>query len=92
MWHREDVGTFTCFQGVGCPQCNSTGYRGRIALYEVIPISEEVRDLVLNGASASEIKRCAVGLGMKTLRQSAISKLKEGVTTVAEVVRVTMPD
>jgi type IV pilus assembly protein PilB len=89
---REEVGTFTCFQGVGCPQCNGTGYRGRIALYEVIPISEEVRDLVLNGASASEIKRCAVSLGMKTLRQSAISKLKEGVTTVSEVVRVTMPD
>jgi type IV pilus assembly protein PilB len=89
---REDVGAFTCFQGVGCPQCNGTGYRGRIALYEVMPISEEVRDLVLNGASASEIKRCAVVLGMKTLRQSAIHKLKEGVTTVAEVVRVTMPD
>ena len=89
---REEIGTFTCFQGVGCPQCNGTGYRGRIALYEVMPISEELRDLVLNGASASEIKRCAVSLGMKTLRQSAISKLKEGVTTVAEVVRVTMPD
>ena len=89
---REDIGTFTCSQGVGCPQCNGTGYRGRIALYEVMPISEELRDLVLNGASAAEIKRTAVSLGMKTLRQSAISKLKEGVTTVAEVVRVTMPD
>jgi type IV pilus assembly protein PilB len=89
---REDIGTFTCFQGVGCPQCNGTGYRGRIALYEVMPISEELRDLVLNGASASEIKHGGVGLGMKTLRQSAIGKLKEGVTTVAEVVRVTMPD
>lgn len=89
---REDTGTFTCFQGVGCPQCHGTGYRGRIALYEVMPISEELRDLVLNGASAAEIKRSAVSLGMKTLRQSAISKLKEGVTTVAEVVRVTMPD
>jgi type IV pilus assembly protein PilB len=89
---REDIGAFTCFQGVGCPQCNGSGYRGRIALYEVIPISEELRDLVLSGASASEIKRCAVSLGMKTLRQSGISKLKEGVTTVAEVVRVTMPD
>ena len=89
---REDISTFTCFQGVGCPQCNGTGYRGRIALYEVMPISEELRDLVLNGASAAEIKRTAVSLGMKTLRQSAISKLKEGVTTVAEVVRVTMPD
>lgn len=89
---REDVGTFTCFQGAGCPQCNGSGYRGRVALYEVMPISEELRELVLNGASASEIKRCAVSLGMKTLRQSGLGKLKEGVTTVGEVVRVTMPD
>jgi type IV pilus assembly protein PilB len=89
---REDVGTFTCFHGLGCSQCNGTGYRGRIALYEVMPMSEELRDLVLSGASASEIKRVAIGLGMKTLRQSAIGKLKEGVTTVPEVVRVTMPD
>ncbi len=89
---REQIGTFKCFHGIGCPQCNGSGYRGRIALYEVMPISEELRDLVLNGASASEIKRCAVNLGMKTLRQSAIGKLKDGGTTVAEVVRVTMPD
>ena len=89
---REEIGSFTCFQGTGCPQCNGSGFRGRIALYEVMPISEEVRDLVLNGASASEIKRCAVSLGMKTLRQSGIGKLKEGQTTVGEVVRVTMPD
>jgi type IV pilus assembly protein PilB len=89
---REDIGTFTCFQGTGCPQCNGSGFRGRIALYEVMPISEEVRDLVLNGASASEIKRCAVSLGMKTLRQSGIGKLREGQTTVGEIVRVTMPD
>ena len=89
---REDVGTFTCFHGAGCPQCNGSGYRGRIALYEVMPLSEELRDLVLNGASAPDIKRAAVGLGMKTLRQSGLSKLRDGMTTVAEVVRVTMPD
>jgi type IV pilus assembly protein PilB len=89
---REDLGTFTCFQGAGCQQCAGSGYRGRIAFYEVMPMSEELRDLVLNGASATEIKRCAIGLGMKTLRQSGVGKLKEGVTTVGEVVRVTMPD
>jgi len=89
---REEVGGFTCFQGTGCPQCSGSGYRGRIALYEVMPISEELREQVLNGASASEIKRMAISLGMRTLRQSAISKVKEGMTTVAEVVRVTMPD
>ncbi|HEX7407420.1 MAG TPA: type IV-A pilus assembly ATPase PilB [Candidatus Binatia bacterium] len=89
---RDEIGSFSSFHGVGCPQCNGTGYRGRIALYEVMPMSEELRDLVLNGASAAEVKRCAVNLGMKTLRQSGIGKLKEGVTTVGEVVRVTMPD
>jgi len=87
-----DVGAFTCFQGSGCPQCGGSGYRGRIALYEVMPLSEELREQVLNGASASEIKRMAISLGMRTLRQSAISKVKEGMTTIAEVVRVTMPD
>ncbi|MCK6555988.1 type IV-A pilus assembly ATPase PilB [Candidatus Binatia bacterium] len=89
---RAEIPQFTCFQGAGCPQCGGTGYRGRIAIYEVMPISEEVRDLVLNGASAQEIKRCAMGLGMRTLRQSSIQKLKEGVTTINEVVRVTVSD
>jgi len=89
---REAVGSFTCFQGAGCPQCNGTGFRGRVALYEVMPMSEELRELVLNGASATEIKRAAISLGMKTLRQSGITKLKEGMTTVGEIVRVTMPD
>ena len=55
-------------------------------------MSEELRDLVLNGGSAADIKRLAVSLGMKTLRQSGIGKLKDGVTTVEEVVRVTMAD
>ncbi|GIW46048.1 MAG: type IV-A pilus assembly ATPase PilB [Candidatus Binatia bacterium] len=88
----DEVGTFTPFHGAGCPTCNGSGYRGRIALYEVMPVSEEIRELVLNGASASEIKRTAVALGMKTLRMSGIQKLKEGLTTIHEVVRVTMAD
>ncbi|MCX8072089.1 MAG: type IV-A pilus assembly ATPase PilB [Candidatus Binatia bacterium] len=88
----EEVGTFTPFHGVGCSACNGSGYRGRIALYEVMPVSEEIRELVLNGASASEIKRMAISLGMKTLRMSGIQKLKEGLTTIHEVVRVTMAD
>jgi type IV pilus assembly protein PilB len=89
---KEEVGTFTGFHGVGCPQCGGSGYRGRIALYEVMPMSDEMRELVLNGASATEIKRGAMALGMKTLRRSGINKLKEGITTISEIVRVTMPD
>ncbi|ROR01951.1 type IV pilus assembly protein PilB [Desulfosoma caldarium] len=89
---QEDVGTFTCYRGRGCPACSNTGYRGRIALYEVMPMTDEIRDLVLVGASASEIKREAIRLGMLTLRQSAINKLKQGITSVEEVLRATVRD
>jgi type IV pilus assembly protein PilB len=89
---EEEVGTFTPFHGAGCATCNNSGYRGRIALYEVMPVTEEIRELVLNGASASEIKRTAIAGGMKTLRMSGIQKLKQGLTTIHEVVRVTMAD
>jgi type IV pilus assembly protein PilB len=89
---REEIGSFTCFHGTGCPQCSGSGYRGRIALYEVMPVSEELRDLILSGASASEIKRTAASLGMKTLRQSGLNKMKAGATTFEEILRVSMAD
>ena len=89
---REEIGAFTCFRGTGCPQCSGTGYRGRIALYEVMPMSEELRELVLQGAAAMEVKRTAASLGMKTLRQAGLTKLKAGQITIEEVVRVTMAD
>ncbi len=79
-------------QGKGCQRCSNTGYKGRIALYEVMPMGEELREFVLNGASAAEIKREAVRLGMTSLRASGIARLKEGVTTVEEVLRVTAAD
>ena len=79
-------------QGKGCQRCSNTGYKGRIALYEVMPMGEELREFVLNGASSAEIKREAVRLGMTSLRASGITRLKEGVTTVEEVLRVTAAD
>ncbi|MBP2675845.1 MAG: ral secretory pathway protein E/type pilus assembly ATPase PilB, partial [Deltaproteobacteria bacterium] len=79
-------------KGKGCEECNGTGFRGRVALYEVMPIKEEIKDMVLRGGSAIDIKREAVRLGMKTLRQAGLSKLEEGVTTIEEVLRVTAPD
>ena len=72
--------------------CTNTGFKGRIALYEVMPMTDEVRELVLAGASAMEIKREAVRLGMDSLRMAGIGKLKEGITTVNEVARTTMAD
>lgn len=79
-------------QGKGCSRCANTGYKGRIALYEVMPMREELREFVLNGASTTEIKREAIRLGMMTLRASGLQRLKEGVTTVEEVLRVTAAD
>jgi len=81
-----------CFRGRGCPACNNTGYRGRVALYEVLNMTDEIRELVLVGASAAEIKQQAARLGMRTLRLSGIDKLKQGVTSVEEVMRCTMKD
>lgn len=79
-------------QGRGCEKCANTGYKGRIALYEVMPMKEELREFVLNGASATEIKREAIRLGMSSLRGSALKRLKEGITTIEEVLRVTASD
>jgi type IV pilus assembly protein PilB len=89
---EEAVGTFACYRGTGCANCSDTGYRGRVALYEVMPITDELKELVLNGASAMELKDLAVQQGMKTLRMSGISKIQEGMTTVEEVVRTTIKD
>ena len=79
-------------KGKGCDDCNGTGFRGRVALYEVMPVKEEIKDLILRGGSAIEVKREAIQVGMKTLRQSGLSKIEEGVTTLEEVLRVTAPD
>ncbi|MBI5675227.1 MAG: type IV-A pilus assembly ATPase PilB [Nitrospirae bacterium] len=88
----EEAKTIRCFKGKGCSTCNDTGYKGRIALYEVMPVKEEIKELILEGASAAEIKNSAVRLGMRTLRMSGLVKLKEGVTSVEEVLRVTFGD
>ncbi|HEU5359702.1 MAG TPA: type IV-A pilus assembly ATPase PilB [Candidatus Deferrimicrobiaceae bacterium] len=79
-------------RGKGCEECNGTGFRGRVALYEVMPVKEEIKDLVLRGGSALDIKREAARLGMKTLRQAGLTKVEEGVTTLDEILRVTAQD
>ncbi|MBM4330354.1 MAG: type IV-A pilus assembly ATPase PilB [Deltaproteobacteria bacterium] len=88
----DDIQRFTCYKGTGCSRCNNTGYKGRVALYEVMPIKEEIRELILQGAAATEIKKESMRLGMKTLRQSAVTKLREGVTTIEEVLKTTVED
>jgi type IV pilus assembly protein PilB len=88
----EDIGTFPVYEGRGCAQCSNTGFKGRIALYEVMPITDEIKELILAGASSMEIKREAIRLGMDTLRMAGVNKLKEGVTTINEIARTTMAD
>lgn len=89
---EQEVGSFVCYQGKGCAECSDTGYRGRIALYEVMVMHEKIREMVLIGASAPEIKREAMELGMLTLRQSGIRKLQEGITSLSEVLRCSAKD
>jgi type IV pilus assembly protein PilB len=88
----ERVEGFVVKRGTGCRKCNQTGYKGRLAVYEIMVFSDEIREFVLNGASTMELKREAIRQGMKTLRMSALSKLEEGVTSIDEVVRATAPD
>jgi type IV pilus assembly protein PilB len=89
---EEEAESMKCYKGKGCQVCNGTGYKGRVALYEVMPIRDELKELILEGASTSDIKKAAIRLGMKTLRMSGLTKVAEGVTTIDEVMRVTFGD
>ena len=80
---------FTIFEARGCQKCSSTGYKGRVGLYEVMPISEEIREMILNRCSSNEIKIQAINEGMMSLRVDGIQKLKNGATSLEEVLRET---
>jgi type IV pilus assembly protein PilB len=86
----EDGKTVVPAKGRGCDKCNNTGYKGRVGLYEVMEITEDLRELILVGASSLELRRKAVEEGMITLRGSGLLKVKEGLTTLEEVVRETV--
>jgi len=88
----ESAPEYVCFKGVGCPKCNGTGFKGRVGFYQVMPMLEELRELILNGANTAEIKRETMRLGIKTMRQSGLTKLQEGITSFEEVLRVTIAD
>ncbi|MFQ5329667.1 MAG: type IV-A pilus assembly ATPase PilB [Thermodesulfobacteriota bacterium] len=84
--------TIVCYEGKGCAACNNSGYKGRVALYEVMVMNDAIKELVLNGVSAAELKRAAIDGGMKTLRMSGLQKVQEGTSTIEEILRVTMAD
>jgi type IV pilus assembly protein PilB len=87
---QEELATTEIFIGKGCGTCNKTGYKGRVGLYEVMEINDELRELILVGASALELKKKAMDNGMLTLRRSGLTKVALGMTTIEEVVRETV--
>jgi type IV pilus assembly protein PilB len=89
---NEQVGRAQLMKGAGCRVCNGTGYKGRVALYEVMRFTDSLKEMVLQGSSTAELKTAAIKGGMITLRMSGISKVLDGVTTTEEIMRVTMAD
>jgi type II secretory ATPase GspE/PulE/Tfp pilus assembly ATPase PilB-like protein len=85
----DDPSPNNAFRGKGCERCNETGYRGRTGIYELLVISDEIRESILAHASTQEIRERAMQLGMTTLRQDGWRKIMEGTTTVEEIIRVT---
>jgi type IV pilus assembly protein PilB len=89
---ESEIETLKVYGPTGCPECNLTGYKGRIALCEVMPITDEIRELILKGATALDIKKVAVKQGMITLRRSGLNKIMQGITSIKEVIRTTFGD
>jgi type IV pilus assembly protein PilB len=86
----EEASEIKIYRGVGCGICNHTGYKGRIGLYEVMEVTDELRELILVGVSALELRKKAIEDGMTTLRGSGLAKIRQGVTTIEEVLRETV--
>ena len=86
----EEAKKLKTYKGKGCSTCNNTGYKGRIGLYEVLEVTDEIRELILIGASALELRKKAIDDGMISLRESGLHKIRNGVTTIEEVVRETV--
>jgi type IV pilus assembly protein PilB len=89
---KEEIGSFKCYRGKGCSACGDSGYKGRIALYEVMPIKDDIKEMIIKGATSLDLKKAAINAGMMTLRMSGLTKIKEGVTSIEEVLRVTFSD
>jgi type IV pilus assembly protein PilB len=87
---EEEARNLTIYKGRGCQQCHNSGYKGRIALFEVLDVTDDIKELILVGASALEIRRKAIENGMLTLRESGLEKIRHGITTIEEVVRETV--
>ncbi len=89
---KEEASSMTVYGPGGCSSCNETGYKGRLGLYEVIEVTDKIRDLILKRDQSSEIKKVAIKQGMTTLRRCGLNRIKEGVTSIEEVIRETVVD
>jgi type IV pilus assembly protein PilB len=89
---EKELPDVVAFRGTGCKVCNDTGYKGRVALYEVMPFKDRLREIVLQGGSTAEVKDEMIRDGVSTLRMAGLSKVLQGVTTIDEIVRVTAAD
>jgi type IV pilus assembly protein PilB len=89
---EEEAKEVVPYKGRGCDLCGGTGYKGRVALYEVMPISAGIKELILEGATATDIKKCMLDDGCKSLRKSGLTKIAQGVSSIEEVLRVTFGD
>ena len=87
---KQEAAELKIYKGRGCANCNNTGFKGRVGLYEVMEVTDELRELIIIGASAMELRRKAIDLGMITLRESGLYKIREGITTLEEVVKETV--
>jgi type IV pilus assembly protein PilB len=87
---QEEAKQIKTYKGRGCQTCNGTGYKGRVGLYEVLEVTDEIRELILIGASALELRKKAIEDGMISLRESGLHKIRNGITTIEEVVRETV--
>lgn len=90
--NAEEVGSFQPMQGKGCNICNGTGYKGRVGIYQVMPVTDEIRDAVYAGKNSDDINNIAVSQGVKTLRMAALNKVRDGSISLEECLRVTVGD
>lgn len=88
----DQINGFTCYKGAGCPKCGGLGRAGRLAVYEVMPMSDPLRDGILTGATPLELRKAAIRGGLSTLRQSALVKVRKGLVSMEDVLNKTMQD
>ena len=86
---EDELSQLELHRGRGCDECSNTGYAGRLALYEVLPMTDQMRSLVMSHASTDEIRKHAIASGLVPLRERGLAMVREGLTTIEEVLRVT---